>query len=194
MPSGRSSPVGEIWRYNVCLVIPSSWHRLDTVVSDWPIAAMAKRSLALVILNGRPPLRPRARAEANPAMVRSEINSRSNSASAAKMPNTSLPAAVVSMAVPCPLITLRPISRRDKSCTVLMRCRRSRPSRSSLHITRVSPGRSAFRQAVRPGRSSCLPQHGLHKDLLDRRRHRSVRRTANSSLACRPPSIPSCSQ
>ena len=37
----------------------------------------------------------RARAALNPAMVRSRINSRSNSASPAKMPNTRRPAAVV---------------------------------------------------------------------------------------------------
>jgi hypothetical protein len=53
------------------------------------------RSFVAVILNGRPPFLPRARAEASPATVRSEINSRSNSASAAKIPNTNLPAAVV---------------------------------------------------------------------------------------------------
>jgi len=62
---------------------------------------MASRSFAAVILKGRPPLRPRARAEASPATVRSEISSRSNSARAAKMPKTSFPAAVVvSMAAP----------------------------------------------------------------------------------------------
>jgi hypothetical protein len=43
-------------------------------------------------LNGRPPLRPRARADASPAVVRSEMSSRSNSASAAKVPKTSFPA------------------------------------------------------------------------------------------------------
>ena|ERR1035438_5125016 len=43
----------------------------------------------------------RARAEARPAIVRSEISSRSNSARAAKIPKTSLPAAVVvSIAAP----------------------------------------------------------------------------------------------
>jgi hypothetical protein len=41
---------------------------------------MASRTLATVILNGAPPLRPRARAQASPALVRSEIGSRSNSA------------------------------------------------------------------------------------------------------------------
>jgi hypothetical protein len=60
--------------------MPSSSQRSPTLVSGCPIAAMASRSLAAVILNGRPPFRPRARAEANPAIVRSAISSRSNSA------------------------------------------------------------------------------------------------------------------
>jgi len=34
---------------------------------------MANRSFAAVILNGRPPFLPRARADANPAIVRSEM-------------------------------------------------------------------------------------------------------------------------
>lgn len=51
------------------------------------IAAIAMRSLAGVILKGRPPALPRARAEASPAMVRSRISSRSYSASAAKILN-----------------------------------------------------------------------------------------------------------
>ncbi|AJW93587.1 hypothetical protein BM43_7643 (plasmid) [Burkholderia gladioli] len=114
--------------------------------------------MAAVILNGRPPFRPRARAEARPAIVRSAINSRSNSARAAKMPKTSLPAAVVvSMAAPCPVNTFKPMPRPVRSCTVLMRCRRSRPSRSSFHTTSVSPVRNAFRQLVKPGRSSRMP-------------------------------------
>jgi hypothetical protein len=47
---------------------------------------------------------------ARPAFVRSEIRSRSNSDSAAKIPNTILPAAVVvSMDAPCPVSTLKPI-------------------------------------------------------------------------------------
>jgi hypothetical protein len=41
---------------------------------------MASRSLAAVILNGRLPFLPRARADANPAIVHSAISSRSNSA------------------------------------------------------------------------------------------------------------------
>jgi hypothetical protein len=65
------------------------------LVPGWPIAAIASRTLAAVILNGAPPARPRALAEAKPARVRSVIKSRSNSASAAKMPKISLPAGVV---------------------------------------------------------------------------------------------------
>ena len=76
-------------------MIPSSVQRSPTLVSGWPMEAVARRSLAGVILKGRPPLRPRARAEARPAMVRSEMSSRSNSARAAKIPKTGFPAAVV---------------------------------------------------------------------------------------------------
>jgi hypothetical protein len=53
--------------------------------------SQASRTLAGVILQGAPPLRPRARAEARPALVRSEISSRWNSERAAKMPKISLP-------------------------------------------------------------------------------------------------------
>jgi hypothetical protein len=75
-----------------------------------------------VILNGRPPFRPRARAEARPAMVRSEMSSRSNSARAAKIPKTSFPEAVgVSMAAPWPVRTLSPILRSVRSWTMLTR-------------------------------------------------------------------------
>jgi DNA-binding transcriptional LysR family regulator len=48
------------------------------------------------------------------------------------------------------------LSHQFHSC-VLMRWRKSRPSRSSFHTTSVSPGRSAFRQLTKPGRSSRLP-------------------------------------
>ena len=44
-----------------------------------------------VMTEGRPPCRPRTRAAANPAAVRSRIRSRSNSARAAKTWKTSLP-------------------------------------------------------------------------------------------------------
>ena len=41
--------------------MPNSAHKALTFVSGWPIAAMASRSLAGVILKGAPPCRPRAR-------------------------------------------------------------------------------------------------------------------------------------
>ena len=71
-----------------------------------------------------------ARATARPARVRSAINARSNSASAAKIPKTNVPAAVVvSSAAPCPARTVRPMPWEVRSCTVLIRWRRSRPKR-----------------------------------------------------------------
>ena len=95
--------------------------------------ALASRSFAAVIFGLRPPTRPRARADASPARVRSVINSRSNSASA-KMPKTSLPAAVVvSIAAPWPVATRRPIPPAVRSCTVLTRWRRLRPSQLPHH-------------------------------------------------------------
>ncbi len=87
--------------------MPSSVQSSETFVSGFPIAACANLSLAAVIFGLRPPLRPRARAEASPALVRSMISSRSNSANAAKIPNTSRPlAVVVSMLAPCPVSTV----------------------------------------------------------------------------------------
>jgi hypothetical protein len=107
--------------------------------------------------NFRPPLRPRACAACNHAIVHSRISSRSNSARAAKMPKTSLPfAVVVSMFAPCPVSTLKPMPRSAMSCAVSTRCLRLRPSRSIFQTTSVSPLRRAFRQAARAGRSSFL--------------------------------------
>jgi len=79
------------------------------------------------------------RAAANPARVRSAIRSRSNSASATKIPKNSRPfAVVVSIWAPAPASTLRPILRARRSSTVATRCLRSRPSRSSFQTTRVT--------------------------------------------------------
>ena len=73
------------------------------------IADIAIMSVARSILRGRPPMRPRARAAASPAMVRSAISSRSNSANAAKMPNARRPlAVVVSICAPAPVSTFKP--------------------------------------------------------------------------------------
>src|SRR4051794_26523599 len=78
----RRSPRGDRWRYNVWRETPSSLHSAAMFVSRVPIAAIASRIFAGVIFGLRPPVLPRARAEASPARVRSEISSRSNSASA----------------------------------------------------------------------------------------------------------------
>ena len=78
-------------------------------MSRCAIAAWASRTWAFDSANFLPPLRPRARAALSPATVRSRISSRSNSASAAKMPNTRRPAAVVvSICAPSPARTRRP--------------------------------------------------------------------------------------
>src|SRR5579864_1056201 len=75
--------------------MPGSSHSRLTLLPGNSITAIASRSLAVGIVNGRPPFRPLARAEARPATVRSEMSSRTNSAGAAKVPTTSLAAAVV---------------------------------------------------------------------------------------------------
>jgi len=59
------------------------------------MAVMAILRVVTVILRGRPPFRPRARAAAKPARVRSAISSRSNSASDAKIPKHKRPFVVV---------------------------------------------------------------------------------------------------
>ena len=58
---------------------------------------------------------------------------------------------------PCPVSTFRPTPRAVRSCTVLIKWRKSRPSLSSFQTASVSPSRSALRQATKPGRSSRLP-------------------------------------
>ena len=109
-------------------------------------------------LGSTPSLAARARADARPAWVRSEISSRSNSASAAKMPKTSFPAGVVVLIeAPWPVRTFSPTPRKVRSWIVLTRCRKLRPSRSSFQTTSASPPCSAFRHEVNPGRWSSRP-------------------------------------
>lgn len=82
-------------------ITPNSRQSFPTIVSGFPIATIARRNFAVVILKGAPPFRPLARAAAIPALVRSTISSRSNSAKAAKIPNTNFPVGVVvSMVAP----------------------------------------------------------------------------------------------
>ena len=64
---------------------PSALAIAATVYCLEAYISRASRILGSVIPTGRPPVRPRARAAASPALVRSQIRSRSNSAKAAKM-------------------------------------------------------------------------------------------------------------
>ena len=66
-----------------------------TVMSRRSFNSLAVRILSGVMTVGRPPRRPRARAAARPAAVRSWMRSRSNSAMAPMMWNSSLPPGVV---------------------------------------------------------------------------------------------------
>jgi hypothetical protein len=91
----------------------------------------------------------RTRAAASPALVRSRIRSRSNSARAAKTWKTSLPPGVVVSIASCRL--RNPIPCSASPVTVSTRCRSDRPRRSSFQTTRVSPGRSCFSPAHHPG-------------------------------------------
>ena len=87
---------------------PNSWHISKIEVSLFFIAICAKRTFDFVSWNLRPPFLPLALAAASPALVLSDISSFSNSASAANIPNTNLPlAVVVSIFAPCPVITLK---------------------------------------------------------------------------------------
>jgi hypothetical protein len=103
----------------------------------------ATRTLWAVMTDGRPPWRPRARAAANPALVRSRMRSRSNSAKAAKTWKTSLPPGVVVSIASCRL--RNPMSRSARQVTVSTRCRRDRLGRSSstppgCHWAAAGPG------------------------------------------------------
>lgn len=91
----------------------------------------------------RPPLRPRARAAASPAWVRSRIRSRSISASAAKTWKINRPPGVE---VSKPSVSERnPILRSRNSPTNTIRPRIARPKRSSFQIARTSLSRRCER-------------------------------------------------
>ena len=85
LPCSLKCPSGSIFRYRVALVIPSSAQRSLKTVSFASLPLGQSRTCAFVRANFLPPLLPRAQAAAKPAFVRSRINSRSNSARAAKM-------------------------------------------------------------------------------------------------------------
>ena len=134
---------------------PSALAISATVMSRASYRARARAIWAGESLAGRPPARPRARAAARPTAARSAISSRSNSASAAKMWNTSRPVLVVVSIPSCRDANATP--RSASALTVSTRCRSDRPSRSSRHTTSVSPARRYPRHNVSSGRSVSFP-------------------------------------
>ena len=103
----------------------------------------------------RPPLLPRPRAASSPALVRSRMRSRSNSARAAKTWKTSLPSLVVVSMLSWRL--RNPIPRSRRAASVSTRWRSDRPRRSSFQTTTVSPLRAKLRACSRPVRSAPAP-------------------------------------
>src|SRR5919106_2759535 len=89
---------------------------------------------------GLPPFRPLALAAVRPAVVRSRIGFRSNSASAPKIWKISLPPLVVVSIFSVRL--LNPMPRSSRLVRVVIRCGRERPKRSSRQTTSVSPFRT----------------------------------------------------
>ena len=75
--------------------MPSSLQSSKITVSFWPIADWANLTWALVKENFAPPFLPLALAAVKAAFVRSLINSRSNSAKAAKIPRINFPLEVL---------------------------------------------------------------------------------------------------
>jgi hypothetical protein len=128
-----------------------------TSVSGVPTVTMRAACfvLATVSTDGRPPTRPRRRAEACPAMVRSLIKSRWNSARDPKMWKTNRPPGVVVSIASCN--DRNPIPRSASPRTVSIRCGKDRPRRSSRHTTKVSPGRNASITAPSSGWWSTTP-------------------------------------
>jgi hypothetical protein len=96
---------------------------------------------------GRPPFLPRARAASRPDFVRSRIRFRSNSASAPKMWNTSLPPGVVVLIDSWRLQNSIPA--RSISFISSIRCLSDRPRRSNRQTTKTSPFRSWSRARSR---------------------------------------------
>ena len=155
------------------------------------MAFIAIRNMVTSILRGRPPFRPRARAAANPARVRSAMSSRSNSARLAKIPNTSRPLTVaVSISAPAPDSTRRPMPRSRRPSTVATKCRRSRPRRSSFQMTENYPAAalSCRHQDLADDpfvRMLCLHRCARHRHWLQ-----SAHRVASRGVGSRPLLIP----
>ena len=128
--------------------MPRSVHNPLISVSGHARASCAAKIFSGVKEYRRPPRRPCLRAASRPSRVRSEILSRSNSASDSNTAYTRRPdRSVVSISF-APNNTRRPTSRSSRMRTVLIRWRRLRPRRSSLLITKVSPSRKCLETPV----------------------------------------------
>ena len=144
---GLQQRLGTLPQLSVWRVIPSSAQRSPTFVSGCPIEAAARRSLGGVILNGRPPLRPRARAgPVRRWCARRSARARTQQASR----RSGTPVFGGSRGVDrgaLPGEHLNPTPRAVRSCTVLTGWCRLRPSRSGFQTTSVSPSLSNGRSA-----------------------------------------------
>jgi len=125
------------------------------VIRPDAITCRAHCASASLIFRSRPRCLPRAFAAAMPARVRSLIRARSNSANAPITWKSSLPlAVVVSIASET---DRKPIPSAWSLLVISMRCAKLRPSRSSFHVTRISPGARAASASLSADRSTAAP-------------------------------------
>ena len=127
-------------------------HRRDLCHRLLPrvVELLGEHDLIARSFDGRPPVRPRARAAANPSRVFATISSRWSSASTESIPNIARPSAVA-VSMPCSR-TFNPIPCSRKSAPRVIRCNTERPNRSSRVITNVSPLRRRVSTASSCGR------------------------------------------
>jgi hypothetical protein len=120
-----------------------------------PSSAEARRTSASDSFGGLPILRPRPRAAAIPARVRSPMRDRSNSASAPMTWKRRRPLGdLVSIASDSDTrLTPRPSSSEVRE----IRWARLRPRRSSFHVTRLSPACRRRRALLSPGLAHITP-------------------------------------
>src|SRR5262252_8907739 len=112
---------------------------------------------SLAWARGRPWAFPRLRASVMPALIRSRIKSRSNSANTARKPAKARPAGVVRSRAS--VNETKPTPRAVSSCSVVIKSTSERPQRSSFHTRITSSFRclAAVSSAWRFGRRSLAP-------------------------------------
>lgn len=124
---------------------------------------------------------PLALAAANPAFVRSRINSASNSASAAKMPNIRWPlAVVVSIWAPASASTLKPKPCLFRLSTILIKCFSYAPiypvSKQPVYYQVVAP----LNRPADLGDHLFVQKLNLYKSFPDQSRHQATHHATNS--------------